>query len=110
MDTIAFKFVNWDIPELESLKGCKVYNLRIKVLNNEKLTREEKNWITNEINHNGYFRTAIPLQGWCFDFSSILRLYLVRQYGRWYEYYATDKTALRNMLYGRIERIIDAEQ
>lgn len=71
MDTIAFKFVNWDIPELESLKGCKVYNLRIKVLNNEKLTREEKNWITNEINHNSYFRTAISLHLYYFSIYSI---------------------------------------
>lgn len=108
MEAIAFKFVKWDVPELESLKDCKVYRLRMKVLNNEKLNREEKNWITYEVNNNRFFRTAIPLQGWCFDFINVLRPYLVRQYGHWQEYHATDRTALRTVLYGRIEKIVDA--
>ena len=43
------------------------------------------------------------LQGWMFDFSDILRTYIVKQYGHWAEYKATDKTALRSFLYGRID-------
>ena len=31
---------------------------------------------------------------------------LVKQYGTWTEYNAVDKTSLREMLYGRIDKII----
>ena len=40
---IATKFVKWDIPELDTLKGSKAYQLREKVNAEEKLSREEKN-------------------------------------------------------------------
>ena len=92
---------------MENLQGSKVYNLRLKLNNNGKLSREEKDWITEQVNHNTYFRSAIPLLGWCFDFSDILKTFLVRQYGCWTEYRATDKTALRKTLFGRIEQIVE---
>ena len=41
------------------------------------------------------------------DFSDILRTYIVKQYGHWAEYKATDKTALRSFLYGRIDSIVE---
>lgn len=104
---IATKFVKWEIPALETLQGSKVYMLRMKVDNKEPLSREEKDWITKEVNHNTYFRSAIPLQGWRFDFSDVLKTYIVKQYGHWQEYKAVDKTALRKMLYGRIEHITE---
>ena len=106
MKAIATKFVKWDIQPLENLQGSKVYNLRLKLNNNGKLSREEKDWITEQVNHNTYFRSAIPLLGWRFDFSDVLKTFLVRQYGRWTEYRAMDKTALRKTLFGRIEKIV----
>ena len=36
-----------------------------------------------------------------------LKRYFVKQYGHITEYYAIDKTALRSMLYGRIEVIVE---
>lgn len=81
MKAIATKFVKWDIQPLENLQGSKVYNLRLKLNNNGKLSREEKDWITAQVNHNTYFRSAIPLLGWRFDFSDVLKTFLVRQYG-----------------------------
>ena len=66
---VATKFVKWEVPTLESLHECKVYRLRMKVNNGEVLNREEKNWITEKVNGNTYFKSAIPLQGWRFDFS-----------------------------------------
>ena len=48
-----------------------------------------------------------PLFGWRFDFSDVLKTFLVRQYGRWTEYRAMDKTALRKTLFGRIEKIVE---
>ena len=107
MKEIATKFVKWDIQPLENLQGSKVYNLRLKLNNNGKLSREEKDWITEQVNHNTYFRSAIPLLGWRFDFSDVLKTFLVRQYGRWTEYRAMDKTALRKTLFGRIEKIVE---
>lgn len=107
MKAIATKFVKWDIQPLVNLQGSKVYNLRLKLNNNGKLSREEKDWITEQVNHNTYFRSAIPLLGWRFDFSDVLKTFLVRQYGRWTEYRAMDKTALRKILFGRIEKIVE---
>ena len=107
MATIATKFVKWDVQPLENLKDCKAYILRQKVNDNIKLTRDEKNWITNQVNHNTNFCYGIPVMGWCFDFSDILKTFVVKQYGSWTEYKAIDKTALRKMLYGRIDKIID---
>ena len=43
---IATKFVAWEVPSLENLQDCKVYGLRSKLNNGEKLSREEKDWLT----------------------------------------------------------------
>lgn len=42
MTQIAMKFVQWDVPELEKLKDSKVYKLRERLDNGDKLSREEK--------------------------------------------------------------------
>lgn len=107
MNAIAIKFVKWEIPPLETLTGSKVYALRQRLNAGDKLTRDEKNWITENVNHNTYFKSAVPLSGWRFDFSDILKTYVVKQYGSYQEYRAIDKTSLRTILYGRIERIIE---
>lgn len=39
---IATKFVKWDVPELDALKGSKVFQIREKVNAGRKLSREEK--------------------------------------------------------------------
>lgn len=104
---IATKFVKWDVPELNTLRNSKVYLLRKKLNTGEKLDREEKNWITENVNHNTYFKSAIPLQGYRFDFSDILKTYVVKQYGQYQEYKAIDRTSLRAMIYGRIDKIIE---
>ena len=43
------------------------------------------------------------------DFSDVLKRYFVKQHGHIAEYYAIDKTALRSVLYGRIEDIVEVE-
>ena len=104
---IATKFVAWEVPTLDALKNSKVYILREKLNNGGQMNREEKDWLTENVNSNTYFKSAVPLQGWRFDFSDILRTYIVKQYGHWAEYKATDKTSLRNFLYGRIDSIVE---
>ena len=99
---LAIKFVQWDVLPLESLCNSKVYLLRAKLNRGEWMSREEKNWLCEAVNSNTYFRTAVPLQGYRFDFFDVLKKYLVNQYGQWTEYYAPDRTSLRAYLYGRI--------
>ena len=104
---LAIKFVQWDVPPLESLCNSKVYLLRMKLYRGKCMSREEKNWLYEAVNSNTYFRTAVPLQGYRFDFFDVLKKYLVNQYGQWTEYYAPDRTSLRAYLYGRINQIVE---
>ena len=61
MNQIAYKFVSWDVPALESLAGSKAYILRKRLNDGGTLTREEKDWITREVNHNTYFKDSLIL-------------------------------------------------
>lgn len=104
---IAVKFASWDIPALDTLQNSIVYALRVKLNNGGTMDRAEKNWLAENISCNSCFRTAVPLQGYRFDFSDVLRRYLVNQYGSWQEYHAPDKTSLRAAIYGRINEIVE---
>jgi len=109
MTQIAMKFVQWDVPKLEKLKDSKVYKLRERLDNGDKLSREEKNWLTRNVKECCHFKRGIALMGYRFDFSDVLKRYFVKQHGHIAEYYAIDKTALRSVLYGRIEDIIEVQ-
>ena len=104
---LATKFVHWGVPPLESLCDSTVYLLRAKLNRDERMSREDKDWLCEAVNNNTYFRSAVPLQGWRFDFIDVLKKYLVNQYGQWAEYYAPDRTSLRNYLYGSINQIVE---
>ena len=103
---LATKFVQWEVEPLESLCNSKVYLLRVKLNRGERMSREEKNWLAEAVNTNTYFRTAVPLMGYRFDFMDVLKKYLVNQYGHWAEYYAPDRTSLRAYLYGSDNQIV----
>ena len=85
----------------------KVYQLRVQLNEGTPMSRQQKNWLTDSVNSNTYFKRAVPLMGYRFDFSDILKRYFVKQYGHIAEYYAVDKTALRTFLCGRIDEIIE---
>ncbi len=104
---IATKFVSWDVSPLENLKGSKAYDLREKLNNDEKMNRTEKNWLAERVNRNAYFKWSVPVLGWKFDFSDVLKTFLVNQYGQWSEYNAPDKTSLREILCGRVNQIVE---
>lgn len=106
---IATQFVQWEVQPLENLNGSRVYQLREKLNNGHKMDRAEKDWLAKNVRNNAYFRTAVPLMGYRFDFSDVLRKFLVNQYGQWSEYYAPDKTSLRNTLYGTINQIVEIQ-
>ena len=84
----VWKFVKWDVEPLSKLRTSKVYMLREKLNKGQKMSREEKDWLAEKVNTNTYFRTAVPLRGYCFDFLDVLKKYVVNQYGHWSEYYA----------------------
>ena len=65
MTQIAMKFVQWDVPELEKLKDSKVYKLRERLDNGDKLSREEKNWLTRNVKECCHFKRGIALMGRC---------------------------------------------
>jgi hypothetical protein len=48
--------------------------------------------------------------GWCYDFRPFLKLYLVKIDYAWSEYYCLNKTTLRKLLYGNVQRIIEIPQ
>lgn len=105
METIATKFSHVSTVLLDDLRETKAYKIREKLNRKEKLTREEKNWITEHVNTNLYFKRAVPVCGWRFDFYDILKPYVVKHHGGWHEIFAVDKTSIRTFLIG-VERII----
>ena len=104
---VATKFVKWEVQPLETLCACEAYLLRVKLNRGEAMSCEEKDWLCEAVNSNTYFRTAVPVMGYRFDFFDVLKKHLVRQYGQWAEYYAPDRTSLRKLLYGRIKQIVE---
>lgn len=104
---IATKFVRWDVPALDTLRESKVYQLRLRLNEGKRLSRDEKNWLTGNLMHNSYFKKSIPLMGWRFSFEDVVRRYFVRQNGYGYTTYAIDKTALRSVLDGPIDEIVE---
>lgn len=92
---------------LVNVESSKAYKLRKKLNDGEKLTREEKDWITKSVNCNSYFNKAIPVMGWKVDFSDVLYEFIVNQYDSYYSRWACDKTSIRNTEYGKIDRIIE---
>lgn len=105
----VFKFVPWEVPALESLRDRIVYKLRAMIDNGQPLNRAQKNWITNKVNTNSYFKNAIPLQGWAFTFSDVLKKFVVKKDGQCWEIYGVDKTSIRDYIRGNIEYIIEVK-
>lgn len=103
---IAYKFVTWDIRPLEEYEFTLPYKAKVKLLNGEKLTRAEKDMLVSSV---FYSFGVIKMGGWAFDFRPYLKTYLVKQYDRWQEYKAFDKTSLRTILYGTIQKIVEID-
>lgn len=106
---IAVPFVK-DAKDLENYSNSRAYILKVKCLKGEKLTREEKNWITEKINSSVFYSDSICVMGWKFDFSDYLRkfIYKLKHSTNWYEIMAFDKTSARNCLaYDKRCKMID---
>ena len=49
------------------------------------------------------------LMGYKYDFKPYLKKYLYKQYDNWHEAYAPNKTMLRQVIYGHIDKIIELD-
>lgn len=61
------------------------------------------NFGTNNLIKTGFYK----IMGWRFDFRPFLKKFLYKQYGQWTEIYAPNKTAVRTVTYGRIDKIVE---
>ena len=55
----AWKFSDTATDNVENFVGAKVYEIRRKLDVGDKLSREEKNWVAENLNNNLYSKTAI---------------------------------------------------
>lgn len=101
---VAFKFYQGACAE-EQIKPSKAYQLKLRLMNGEKLSRTEKNWITEQINANISSSFGIYVSGWYIGFREYLKGFYVTQYGHTVIRYGFDKTAIRKCTYGRIDRL-----
>ena len=96
-----------DVASEQPPTKCRAGQLMEKVNNGGRLNREDKNYLTGAVKENIFSSCGISVMGWLFDFSPVLKRYLLNQDGHWYELYAADKTALRHAVYGRIHEIVE---
>lgn len=60
------------------------------------------------INNNNLLRYGTyKLMGYSYNFRPYLKSYLYKQYGQWSEGYAPNKTLLRQIVGGKIDKIVD---
>lgn len=107
MEVLATVFVKWKPFPYDEIVNRREAELRRKINSGQKLSREDKNYITRGVNSNSYFKRSIPVGGWRFNFEDVLHRYLVSMCGHWCEFYACDKTALRSYLGTPIDEIIE---
>lgn len=102
------KFVEWNVPAMDALRETTAFKIREQLDNGKRLDREQKNWLTQAVNTNAYFRKAVPVMGYRVPFDDVLRRFAIKQYGgSLHEMWATDKTAIRNMVVGSIDEIVE---
>ena len=91
-----YKFVDHDVPALETLANSFSARMRAKIDAGKKLTREEKDQLYRQLFGNSRSKTGIPLGGWIFPFRDVLkRFYVEYTYGHIQVAYAVDKTSIR---------------
>jgi hypothetical protein len=57
----------------------------------------------------GHFGGRVMAAGVVYDFTGYMKRYLYKQYGRWSEARAFNKTLLRKTVYGRIDEIVEVK-
>ena len=94
----VYKFVEYDIEDLENYSNSKAYKIMDKLNNGIDLSRDEKTGgIFDELYYYDTYHTGIyKLMGYMFDFRPYMKKYLVNvKYSGWVEMYNFDKTSVR---------------
>lgn len=58
-------------------------------------------------NHNLLRYGSYKVAGYSYNFHEYLKSYVYKQHGSWYEAYAPNKTTLRQVIGGRIDKIVE---
>lgn len=104
----VYKFNASADATLESLRNSRPYILREKLNNGEKLSAADKWYIAKNCMDCTFFDTSIALMGWKFDFSDVLRRFLINCNGCWSRVYAFNKTQVKKLVCGKIDEIVQA--
>ena len=105
--TIAYKFVKWEVPEKPNTETTRLLEKATSNFNG--LNKNEKNKIAEILyGLGGGSSSTYKLGGWAWPMSRYLPKILVKQHGNWQEYYAPDKTSLREALGGTIQEMVYA--
>ena len=104
----VYKFVNWEIKDLENYRDSQAYKLMEKLNNGIDLTRDEK---TGGIFNGSFHDSGVyKLMGYMFDFRPYMKKYLVKvKYYGWVEMYSFDRTSIRknSVFPSRILKIVE---
>lgn len=101
-------------PEVDGVvsddhKGDRAFALRERLNRGEKLSREDKNYLTRCVLDSSFFCDSIAKYGYRIYLGDVMKRYWVKQYGAISEYHAFDKTSLRQSIYGRIQKIVEVK-
>jgi hypothetical protein len=70
----------------------------------------KKAYVRGYTNNDNLIRYGVyKVMGYRFDFKPYLKKYLYKQYDTWHEVYAPNKTALRTVIYGKIDKIVEID-
>ncbi len=111
MNAIAYKFNPNTTTTLDDLIDSRVYRIKMKLLQKEKLDNSDKEFLVDKINCNSFSKSGIPIMGWMFSFRDFTKLYVVKFNNFIHEYRAVNKTSLRKYLnstgYWQISYIVE---
>lgn len=82
--------------ELDSILDSKPYAVLQKLCKGDKLTTDEKQYVTDKVNDNTYFKDSVALLGMRICFRPFLKKFWFKtKWGDIHEAYAINKTTLR---------------
>lgn len=106
---MIYKFVKWEVPELDTLKDSKVFKLHELLTNGVKINQAHKDELYEMFRSSMTGGAIAKLGGYAFDFTKWTHLYYVEQYGSVYKRYAFNKTSIRKCEHGRLTRIVEVK-
>jgi len=95
---MIWKFVKGSETTKEEVMNTKIGRIYKKLSEGKKLSREEKDYLFKQMVMNSFGNgRQVALYGWMFDFGDWVKKYWVKfEYGGMGEFYACDKTSIRN--------------